>query len=221
MAAYTKGKASPSLSPASEVRVNRTSSFSSISRSRIHTGLFTARARRPGRRRPAPDRWARGPHPAAAPRPAPRRPPTRAAQSRRCMSGMAMASSRHVRDHRRQLDSSRSLSGRSMASPTPISATSTTSSVTCSMTARLACGSSGRPSGRGREPEGHAEPDQHDRSRDRPPVQEIRQHDGQQQARAGDQVDQVCGHGSLPVTLHQPAADMTNGPAIRAGPFAE
>ena len=66
--------------------------------------------------------------------------------------GIPIASSRLVDDHRRLVLGSRSSSGRSSARPTPISATMMTSSVACSIAARLACGSSGRPSGSGVSP---------------------------------------------------------------------
>ena len=67
-------------------------------------------------------------------------------------SGMATASSRQVGDQAAQVDRSRSRRGRSSARPTPISATITVSSVTCSMTARFSWGSSGIPSGSGVNP---------------------------------------------------------------------
>ena len=65
------------------------------------------------------------------------------------VSGMAMASIRQVDPHFGQDAGRRSSSGRSRASPTPISATMTASSVTCSMSARFAVGSTGMPSGSG------------------------------------------------------------------------
>ena len=108
---------------------------------------------------------------AAAPRPAPGRPPSRAARPPRCVSGIADGEqppggcSTGPSD-----DRLRSSSGRSMARPTPISATSTTSSVTCSIAARFSCGSSGRPSGSGVNPMSMPDRDEHHRRRDRPPV---------------------------------------------------
>ena len=96
-------------------------------------------------------------------------------------SGMPISSSRQVDIHARQVAQERSCSGRSRASPTPISATSTQNSVRCSVSARWSTGeivelpgSSPMPA-----PDDH----QHDGRRQRHPAQGGRQHDAEQQAR--------------------------------------
>ena len=55
-------------------------------------------------------------------------------------SGMPMSSSRQVDIQARQVAHERSCSGRSRASPTPISATRTLNSVRCSVSARCSIG---------------------------------------------------------------------------------
>ena len=103
------------------------------------------------------------------------RPPSPAGRRAAMLSGIATASSRQVRRPAApRRAAAAGSSGRSRARPTPISATSTASSVTCSMVARFSCGSSGMPSGSGVSPISHADGDEHHRRRDRPAVQELR-----------------------------------------------
>ena len=145
MAAYTNGKVRPSLKPASEVSVNRSSSDSSTSWSPVcgpATWTSEASTGSVGASAAPSSSAAAGARPAVQP----------SSATRAIVTGMPIARSRHVAAHRSQLFRSRGLSGRSSARPTPIRATSTTSSVTCSMAARLVWGSSGRPSGSGVRP---------------------------------------------------------------------
>ena len=114
MAAYTNGNASPSFRPASEVSAKRTSSSESSTSvgsptctSAASTGSVGASA--------APSSSA-----AAGTSPAHHQPSSATAAMH---SGIAIASSRQVDDHRGQLN------GRSIFSPAPISATITPISV--------------------------------------------------------------------------------------------
>jgi len=70
----------------------------------------------------------------------------------RIASGIPMASNRHVACQRRHDAQDRNDSGRSKASPTPINATITVSSVRCSMAAGFVVGSTSKPCGSGMDP---------------------------------------------------------------------
>ena len=103
--------------------------------------------------------------------------------------------------------------GRSMARPTPISATSTVNSVTCVIArwswSRLAWeggvgGGGSRPArvvlrlhadvaGERQESQRHAHPDQHHRRRQRDAAGGLRQDDREQQGQAEEEVDRGCG----------------------------
>ena len=152
-------------------------------------------APRPGRRRRARGRWA----------------PGRAEQHGRGQ-GDAQRTPReqgHPGDRQRHRDAeqppgrrpgrhdtrSRQRSGRSSARPTPMSATSTVTSVRCSMTGRAATGSMSTPSARRQQPDHHAGGDEHDRRRQRPPVQQPRQHGREEQGPPEQEVEHLRLHG--------------------------
>lgn len=132
MAAFVNGKASPSFNPASDVRLKRTSSSSSLPggptcTSLASTGSVGASA--------APSRRAEAGTSPAAHQPSMATPPI--------VRGMARISSRHVVRHDDQP------TWRSILSPAPISDTITASSVSRSTTSPSARGSIvGRRSGR-------------------------------------------------------------------------
>ena len=137
IAANTNGNASPSLSPASEVRANRTSSASSTSWSPVcgpATCTSEASTGSVGASTAPSSSAAAGASPAHQPSSATAR------DAQRHRDGEQPPGRRPAAPASRGPGA---CSGRSRARPTPISATSTVSSVTCSMAARLACGSSG------------------------------------------------------------------------------
>ena len=138
-AAYTKGKASPSLSPASDVSAKRTSSSSSTSSAASSTlgpATWTSEASTGSvGDSAAPSRSA-----AAGAMPRPHHPST---ATPAMVRGIAMPSSFHVAAQRPHPARSRSESGRSRARPTPMRAMSTVTSATCSMSSRCSSGSKG------------------------------------------------------------------------------
>ncbi|MDQ1053421.1 hypothetical protein QE394_001349 [Arthrobacter sp. SORGH_AS 212] len=129
MARYTKGKASPSLSPASDVRPNRTSSSLSVpSSSSAGSPTCTSEART-GSVGARPDATS-----SAAPRPRPRN-HSPSSVSSRMHSGMAIPRRRHV------VDQPLRPRGRSSARPAPIRETITQISDRCRTKSPCARGS--------------------------------------------------------------------------------